>query len=459
MKYTTNYNLKKPDETDFYSVEHANANMDAIDAALNAEAAAREEADAALPIKSMGGKSVSPSKGSTVTAGTGATIVGNVEDRAYSETGALATSGNVASGENAIVVGGDKNTAQGTGDGVFAGLNNTTGGNSMNPCSVILGGISNKTEKGAYTAILAGSGNSITGPSTMRSAIIAGNQNAISSGMSNSVIIGGSGNTIAGNSAIVGGYTNSALTYQLKYGHYAKDGTGGTYNGTTGDAFIIGNGVSDTNRANAFRVTYAGQVYALAAYQSTGADYAEYFEWEDGNPNNEDRCGLLVVLSGEKIRLAQGGDVDILGVVSAAPCILGDSQFDDWHGKYMTDIFGRRLTQTTHRDAEYEVRESTDPETGKVKKERICVTEECDTVTWVLNPDYDPEKEYISRADRKEWSAVGMMGKLILIDDGSCVPNGYAVPGVNGIATSAEGRSGYRVLSRMDDTHIKVLVR
>ena len=56
MKYTTNYNLKKPDKTDFYSVEHANANMDAIDAALNAEAAAREEADAALPIKSMGGK-------------------------------------------------------------------------------------------------------------------------------------------------------------------------------------------------------------------------------------------------------------------------------------------------------------------------------------------------------------------------------------------------------------------
>jgi len=42
MKYTTNYNLKKPDETDFYSVEHANANMDAIDAALKAEADARE---------------------------------------------------------------------------------------------------------------------------------------------------------------------------------------------------------------------------------------------------------------------------------------------------------------------------------------------------------------------------------------------------------------------------------
>lgn len=428
MKYTTNYNLKKPDETDFYSVEHANANMDAIDAALNAEAAAREEADAALPIKSMGGKSVSPSKGSTVTAGTGATIVGDLRDRVYDSYGIYPSSGNVASGEFSVA----------------AGNGSTAAGN----CSFACG--KNARADGSYSV-----GFGYQCESTGSYSFSAGQGNKISS--SNSCAFGRYNNASAYSNVF--GYYNNALDQQFKCGHYAKDGTSGATSDTTGDALIVGNGSSTTARSNAFRVTYAGQVYALAAYQSTGADYAEYFEWEDGNPNNEDRCGLLVVLSGEKIRLAQGGDVDILGVVSAAPCILGDSQFDDWHGKYMTDIFGRRLTQTTHRDAEYEVRESTDPETGKVKKERICVTEECDTVTWVLNPDYDPEKEYISRADRKEWSAVGMMGKLILIDDGSCVPNGYAVPGVNGIATSADGRSGYRVLSRMDDTHIKVLVR
>ena len=29
-----------------------------------------------------------------------------------------------------------------------------------------------------------------------------------------------------------------------------------------------------------------------------------------------------------------------------------------------------------------------------------------------LNPDYDEDKEYISREDRKEWATIGMMGKL-----------------------------------------------
>ena len=34
MKTTDNYGLKKPESTDFYSVEDQNSNMDAIDAKL-----------------------------------------------------------------------------------------------------------------------------------------------------------------------------------------------------------------------------------------------------------------------------------------------------------------------------------------------------------------------------------------------------------------------------------------
>lgn len=36
--YTSNYNLKKPDENDFYSVHDSNDNMDLIDAALEQKA-------------------------------------------------------------------------------------------------------------------------------------------------------------------------------------------------------------------------------------------------------------------------------------------------------------------------------------------------------------------------------------------------------------------------------------
>ena len=34
-------------------------------------------------------------------------------------------------------------------------------------------------------------------------------------------------------------------------------------------------------------------------------DFGEYFEWADGNINDEDRIGYMVQLSGEKIELAK----------------------------------------------------------------------------------------------------------------------------------------------------------
>ena len=56
----------------------------------------------------------------------------------------------------------------------------------------------------------------------------------------------------------------------------------------------------------------------------TGADYAEYFEFEDGNPTKEDRIGYLVELSGAKIKLANG--TDILGAVSSTMGVIGDAE-------------------------------------------------------------------------------------------------------------------------------------
>lgn len=286
------------------------------------------------------------------------------------------------------------------------------------------------------------------------SAAVAMGHNATASGFASFAM--GSDNTASGSHAFVAGIGNNGLDYQTKIGAYAKDGTKGAGGGTAGDAFIIGNGTFST-LSNAFRVAYDGSVYGLSAYGSSGADYAEYFEWADGNPDNEDRRGMFVTLDGEKIRLATADDDYILGVVSANPCIEGDVYSDDWQGKYLTDVFGQRLTQTVHIPARYEEQEVTDPETGETTTENVLIEEEHDAVQWVLNPEYDPEQEYVSREDRKEWSAIGLMGKLVVIDDGTCEINGYCKAGVNGIATKAD--DGYRVMARIDDTHIRVLVR
>ena len=246
-----------------------------------------------------------------------------------------------------------------------------------------------------------------------------------------------------------GGFCTYSGNYQLVHGRYNKHSDGPTSDSDmTGDIFIIGNGTgSDEQSSNALRTTTAGKTYGLDAFSGSGADYAEYFEWEDGNPDNEQRYGLFVTLDGEKIKLATSEDDYILGIVSAKPVIEGDSQSEQWKNKYLKDVFGNHLTETE------EVAESVDEETGE--------TIPAHTVTkWVLNPEYDPEQTYIRREDRPEWSAVGLVGKLVVVDDGTCVVNGYCKAGTNGIGTNSETReNAYRVIARLDETHVKVLVR
>ncbi len=421
----------------------------------------------ALPIKSLAGQTVATFKPSnkpitTVTAGDGATIIGDTRERTFgtSINTALSSyaikSGNIATGEYSTAIG-LINTATGK-YALAGGISSWADGDYTLAFgnNAISKGVNGATALGYHVKSTGGYGSVAIGyfaNATGTSSIAIGNGATASGG--GSVAIGTDANA-TGASSIAMGYKNKALDYQFKIGQYAKDGGLGALGGTSGDAFIIGNG-NATDRSNAFRVTYAGKAYGLSAYGSSGADYAEYFEWKDGNPDNEDRRGRLVTLDGEKIRFATADDDYVLGIVSANPCVEGDIRPDDWQGKYLTDVFGQRLTQIVHIPARYEEQEITDTETGETTTENVLIEDEHDAVQWVLNPDYDPEQEYVSREDRKEWTSIGLMGKLVVIDDGTCEINGYCKAGVNGIATKAD--DGYRVMARIDDTHIRVLVR
>ena len=125
-----------------------------------------------------------------------------------------------------------------------------------------------------------------------------------------------------------------------------------------------------------------GEAYADGSFSGSGADYSEYFEWADGNSDDEDRRGLSVVLDNEKIRAATDDDdaSQIIGVVSGNPCVVGDNAWNKWRGKYLRNDFGG-----------YDLTEDGDRQ---------------------LNPDFDADQEYVPREDRKEWSAVGLVGKL-----------------------------------------------
>jgi len=153
--------------------------------------------------------------------------------------------------------------------------------------------------------------------------------------------------------------------------------------------------------------TGIGNVYLQGGGVYSGsADYAEMFEWDDGNTSNQDRVGFFVSLTnGNKIQL---GGSDVIGVVSARPVVIGDAGELGWSQKYLTDDFGR------------------------VQLERV----EGKLVP-VANPNYNPTMDYVPRRNRKEWATIGLLGKLyvrsaaILTAGSKCSAHssGYAVAG------------------------------
>lgn len=128
-----------------------------------------------------------------------------------------------------------------------------------------------------------------------------------------------------------------------------------------------------------FKLRGDGNGFCDGAWTGGGADYAEYFEWEDGNPNGEDRRGVSVTLSGDKIRPASTGDA-VIGVVSGSPSVVGDSAWNHWSGKHLRDEYGTVMLD--------------------------------DEGNRVLNPEYDPSADYTPRELRAEWACIGIVGKL-----------------------------------------------
>lgn len=136
-----------------------------------------------------------------------------------------------------------------------------------------------------------------------------------------------------------------------------------------------------------------GSVYSRGNVFSTG-DFSELFESEN---KEQISVGTSVVLTQEgQIRPAKGKEKPI-GVIASAPAILCNSA-DEWPQKYLKNEFGQFITE--------EVEEESTLLNGE--KEMIKVQKP------VLNPAYDPNREYIPREKRPEWHPVGLLGQLHL---------------------------------------------
>ena len=253
-----------------------------------------------------------------------------------------------------------------------------------------------------------------------------------------------------GNSACASGFRTIANSYQFVVGGYNVESTDADQ--SSGDRFIVGGGNS-LARKNAFRVHSSGACYGSGAWNSSGADYAELFEWLDSNPDAEDRAGLFVTLEGDRLRLAGPEDDFILGIVSADPSVVGDVYDDQWAGMYLRDVFGRTIMEMQDFPAE-----TTQVPREDGTMETVELIPACRELAPVVNPEYDHTIKYLPRTQRPEWDAVGMMGRLVAVDGGTCQVNGWCAVGEGGKGTHSDTRTRCRVMARLDETHIRVLI-
>lgn len=214
--------------------------------------------------------------------------------------------------------------------------------------------------------------------------------------------------------------------------------------GTAEEAYswFIGNGLYASAPAlGAKWLNSNGNMYVDGSFIPGGADYAEMFETLEGITIEP---GYFVTLNGKKVRKANSSDNFILGITSSNPSLVGNGGELRWKGKFLTDEWGRNQKHEVTIPA-------VSDEEGKI------IVPERTEVQPILNPEYDPNREYVPRRLRPEWVAVGLVGQILVRDDGSCKVDGYCLPNENGIATRAD--KGYRVLERTGSNQILVLFR
>ncbi len=329
------------------------------------------------------------------------------------------------SGSRGIIVGGKSNAVSGPYGLIVAGLNNQ----SQSTLSAIVSGNGNII-RGTFGFIGNGAVNNIS-ISTQTGFIGNGSQNYLTATNCPAILVGYN-NTVSGNySVILNGLTNTVSgDYAMAFGtncvasHDFSIAIGKTAVSNSAYQMVFGNGTG----GNSIRLKFLDGTGSFEGGVNAGpADYAEYFEWVDGNPNNEKRFGYAVsIVEDGKIQI---GGTNPIGIVSPTPAIVGDSAELSWKDKYLTDEWGIKLTEEFKKFYSKELKSNvyidkygnhlTDI-SGTIEQrltkrilQNIEIPEKFDTIEVPkLNPTFTGVENYIPRSQRKEWVAIGLMGKL-----------------------------------------------
>ena len=469
--YTENYNLKKPDDTNFYNIQDFNGNADIIDAALNdkLEKDFSNISSVAIPITN-GGTGATTAANALSNLGV-TTALDNKADKDLSNiTGTLP----ITKGGTGATTVADALTNLGVSTALDSKLNKdfsnfsgsvipTTAGGTGNSAGYIRTGQKENTSIGdyatcegynteasgnyshaeGYDAEVTGNYSHVEGYNTYVTGAYTHAEGYYAYAYGDYSHAEGCQTRAHGAYSHASGLSTSTNMYQTVVGRYnVENGSRSSYTAGSG-YFIVGSGTGSSAKANCFRATESN-TYGKT-YNTSGADYAEMFEWLDENQLNEDRAGKFVTLDGNKIRLANEKDTYILGVVSGNASVIGDSYADQWAYMYEQDVFGRPIYKTVTIPEERD-------ENGDL------IVEEHTEEQLKVSSEYDSTKKYIARNERPEWAAIGLLGKLVCLDDGTAKANEYVKPNENAVATFSETKTKYRVMRRIDESHIQIMI-
>jgi hypothetical protein len=209
-----------------------------------------------------------------------------------------------------------------------------------------------------------------------------------------------------------------------------------------------------------------------AQFNPSGADYGEMYEWE--SLPDKDLRGYFVTFSEnypDKIRIAKNSE-PILGVVTKNSGIIGNSQELAWHGSVQRDKFNQPLEIY---DRLYDLRSfifnlGIDP--GQKSELELIDLLKLNGKAWgdfndpdrikplihPLSPSYNSNHRYIPRSQRPEWTCVGLLGCLVVLEEnpGACSAGTYVDCSINGKAIPGKL---YRVMKRISFDTVMIFFR
>lgn len=198
--------------------------------------------------------------------------------------------------------------------------------------------------------------------------------------------------------------------------------------------FVIGfgNGIEEDpdERKDIFTVYNNGTCWANV-FTTVNSDYAELFEVYDNNININDYKAKFISLIDDKVKIASSDDDYILGVYSSNPGILGNKT-DNIIDSYLRDENNEIIYKEVLND----------------KNELIKVPEH--------------NKNYVK--NNNLFIPVGLLGKLVVIDNGKCKVNSFCKVAKDGTAEpynkSIDGDiPHWKVMKRLNDTRIFILFK